>query len=153
MKTSLLTLTAAAAVLAAGIGPSQAQQSGGGDMMEQGQMMQQDRQGAHGRGMQQGMAGMMARGIMRHGAGGHDGHGRYHGKGHGKHHGKGHGGMMQIMFAVMDANGDGALSLEEIQEAHARIFAHVDADDDGKVTQDELGAFFHGKRAALDTDE
>jgi len=55
-----------------------------------------------------------------------------------------HGPMMRIMFAVMDADGDGALSLEEVQDVHARIFRAVDADDDGSVTQAELRGFMAG---------
>jgi hypothetical protein len=54
--------------------------------------------------------------------------------------------------AVMDADGDGALSLEEVQEAHARIFNHVDADDDGRVTPEEMQAFFHGTPPGVDTE-
>lgn len=65
----------------------------------------------------------------------------------------GRGGMMRIMLAVMDADGDGALSLEEVQEAHARIFNHVDADDDGRVTLEEMQAFFHGAPSAADTEQ
>jgi hypothetical protein len=65
----------------------------------------------------------------------------------------GRGGMMRIMLAVMDADGDGALSLEEVQEAHARIFNHVDADDDGRVTLEEMQAFFHGAPPAADTEQ
>jgi Ca2+-binding EF-hand superfamily protein len=57
----------------------------------------------------------------------------------------GHGGMMmRVMFSVMDTDGDGALSLDEVQEAHARIFKHVDADNDGRVTLEEMQAFMRG---------
>jgi hypothetical protein len=38
----------------------------------------------------------------------------------------------------------GSLSLDEVQEAHARIFRHVDADNDDQVTLVEMQAFFRG---------
>jgi Ca2+-binding EF-hand superfamily protein len=49
--------------------------------------------------------------------------------------------MMKIMFAVADADGDGALSFGEVTAIHKRIFDGVDANKDGKVTTDELQAF------------
>ncbi|CAN7330818.1 EF-hand domain-containing protein [Rhizobium sp. LjRoot258] len=49
---------------------------------------------------------------------------------------------MKIMFAVADADGDGALSFEEVTAIHKRIFDSVDANKDGKVTTDELQAFW-----------
>ncbi|HUF86930.1 MAG TPA: EF-hand domain-containing protein [Thermohalobaculum sp.] len=141
MKTPFLTLTAAAFVLAAGSGPTQAQQSSGG------QAMQPDQQGQQG-----GMMGpgMMGPGMMEPGMGPHmDPHMDPHMGPHmGRHMGRhlGHGTMMRILFAIMDADGDGAVSLAEVQEIHARIFAHMDADGDGKVTPDEISDFFHGTR-------
>lgn len=59
-----------------------------------------------------------------------------------------HGARMKIAFAIVDADGDGALSLSEIQEVHARIFTAVDANGDGKVEMTEIEAFFHGDRDA-----
>jgi hypothetical protein len=55
-----------------------------------------------------------------------------------------HGMHMRLILILMDADGDGALSLEEFQEGHARIFKGVDADKDGKVTQTEMQMFFSG---------
>ena len=56
----------------------------------------------------------------------------------------GHGGMMRVMFAIIDADGDGALSREEFDEAHGRIFSHMDADGDGRLTPEEMQGFMHG---------
>ncbi|MFW6028198.1 MAG: DUF305 domain-containing protein [bacterium] len=44
----------------------------------------------------------------------------------------------------MDADGDGALSREEFQEAHGRIFNHMDAGGDGQLTFEEMRGFMHG---------
>ncbi|OHV81310.1 hypothetical protein LCM4579_19930 [Ensifer sp. LCM 4579] len=60
----------------------------------------------------------------------------YHGRMMG---GRGH--MMKMMFAISDADGDGALSFEEISAIHKRIFDAIDADKDGKVTPEEVRAF------------
>jgi hypothetical protein len=53
-------------------------------------------------------------------------------------------GMMRMMLIVMDTDGDGALSLEEVQTVHARMFAAMDGNDDGRVTPEEMEAFMHG---------
>jgi opacity protein-like surface antigen len=141
---SLITLAASAVILMTSIGLAQAQQSSGGQMTQQqaqqGQGMMQQRQrgqrmmGQRGwRSDRMGPSMMGQRGGMM-----------------------GHAGMMRIMFAIIDADGDGALSLEEVQEAHARIFKHVDADGDGRVTLEEIHAFFRGtpsNAAADDMDE
>jgi len=52
--------------------------------------------------------------------------------------------MMRIMFILMDANGDGKLSLQEFQAAHERIFKAMDANKDGFVTFEEMQEFMHG---------
>lgn len=65
--------------------------------------------------------------------------GRYHDgmmRGMGR---RGH--MMKIMFAITDADGDGALSFEEISTIHKRVFDRIDADKDGKVTPEEVQTF------------
>ena len=56
----------------------------------------------------------------------------------------GHGMCMRLIFILMDTDGDGTLSLEEFQAAHAKIFKAIDANKDGKVTPEEMEAFFHG---------
>ncbi|WP_407160236.1 EF-hand domain-containing protein [Bradyrhizobium sp. STM 3557] len=88
----------------------------GGGMMGQGSMMD------HGM-----MGHMMGRGMMRSGA-------------------MGSPVMMRMMFALMDADGDGTISLQEFQAAHERIFKAMDTNKDGKLTPEEMQAFIHGTR-------
>jgi Ca2+-binding EF-hand superfamily protein len=38
---------------------------------------------------------------------------------------------VRIIFALMDPDGDGTISLEEFQAAHERMFKAMDADKDG----------------------
>jgi hypothetical protein len=56
--------------------------------------------------------------------------------------------MMRMMFALMDTDGDGAISLQEFQAAHERIFRAMDNNKDGRVTLEEMQAFMQGMRAA-----
>ena len=56
----------------------------------------------------------------------------------------GHGMCMRVMMVLMDTDGDGTLSLEEFQTAHAKIFKAIDANKDGKVTLEEIQTFFRG---------
>ena len=51
--------------------------------------------------------------------------------------------MFRIMFAVIDTDSDGTISLQEFQAAHERIFRAMDTDKDGKLTLEEMQAFFH----------
>jgi len=85
--------------------------------MGQGSMM--------GRGMMEGH--MMGRGIMSGGA-------------------MGPPIMFRMMFALMDADSDGTISLQEFQTAHERIFRAMDSNKDGKLTLEEMQAFMHGTR-------
>jgi len=55
-----------------------------------------------------------------------------------------HGAGMRLMFAIMDADGDGVLTLEEVQDFHERIFNTIDQDGSGDVTLDEIRQFFTG---------
>jgi EF hand len=54
--------------------------------------------------------------------------------------------MMRMMFALMDADGDGTISLQEFQAAHERIFKAMDTNKDGKLAPEEMQAFIHGTR-------
>ncbi len=71
-------------------------------------------------------------------------------KHHGEHHGKNYGDK-KAKFAEMDANGDGAVSLDEltahttakIQDRIQKRFDKMDANGDGQITEDELKS---GKR-------
>lgn len=55
-----------------------------------------------------------------------------------------HGAKMRIMFAIVDADGDGALSQTEIKDFIGRIFNAVDENGDGSVDLEEIQSFFHG---------
>jgi hypothetical protein len=54
--------------------------------------------------------------------------------------------MMRMMFALMDTDSDGTVSLEEFQAAHERIFKAMDSNKDGKLTLEEMQAFIRGAR-------
>jgi Cu/Ag efflux protein CusF len=79
-------------------------------------------------------SGMMGRGMM---AGGMMGHGMM---------GGGPPAMLRMMFALIDTDGDGTISLQEFQAAHERIFKAMDTNNDGKLTLEEMQAFMHGTR-------
>lgn len=140
MKT-LTIAVAAATLLATGATTGSAHQVGG-TMMQQmqpgaGQMMPNSGQGAAGMmgpGMMTGPGMMMGPGMMV--GGGMMGHGMSH--------------MMTIM---MDTDGDGALSLEEYEAVHKRMFHAMDLDGDGKLTGEEMGAFMQEAWPAPDQDE
>ena len=74
-------------------------------------------------------AGMMRPGMMGHGMMG--GMPMMGPRGH----------MMKVMFAIVDTNGDGAISFEEVMAVHKRIFDRIDANKDGKVTPEEIQIF------------
>lgn len=131
MKTTL-TLAAAALMLAGSLSGLSAQQ-GGGPMMqdgrERGPMMDVDRRGRRFGPETMSEGGMPGYGMMMHP------------------------GMMRMMVIVMDTDGDGALSLEEFQAAHQRMFAAMDTDKDGKLTFDEMERFTYGDRYEDDDDD
>ena len=56
--------------------------------------------------------------------------------------------VFRIIFALMDADGDGNVSLPEFQVAHERIFKAMDRDKDGKLTRQEVEVGFRKMEAA-----
>jgi Ca2+-binding EF-hand superfamily protein len=52
--------------------------------------------------------------------------------------------MMRIIFALMDSDGDGTISLQEFQGAHERLFKAMDNNKDGRLTLEEMQSFMHG---------
>ena len=96
------------------------------------EMTGQDTMGHMGGGMMGGedTMGHMGGGMMCHGM-----------KGRGM---MGHGMFKRMIFALMDADGDGTISLEEFQAAHAKIFKAMDTNKDGKLTPAEIEAFMTG---------
>ena len=62
--------------------------------------------------------------------------------------GPGRGMMMRMLFAMMDSDGDGTVSLQEFQAAHERIFKAMDANKDGVLTLQEIEEFMRGTRTA-----
>lgn len=130
MRKHVLMLTTSAFILACG--GASAQQTGG-PMMQQPdhQPTQQQPTDREGRGMM-GQGGMMGRGMMGQGM-----------MGRGV---MGQGMMMRMIFALMDADGDGTISLPEFQAAHERLFKAMDANKDSRLTMEEMQSFMQGTR-------
>jgi EF hand len=97
-----------------------------------------DQGGYHYRGGMMG-GGMIGRGMMGRGYGYHD-----RDRGVMRSGMMGPPMMMRMIFSLMDADGDGKLSLQEFQAAHERIFKAMDANKDGFVTIEEMQNFIHG---------
>ena len=119
---ALLTLIASAFLLMSNIAGAQEQKAPSAGAEEQeaptAKMTGEDMMGHAGQDM-------MGHGMMRSGM-----------KRHGMH--------MRVVMILMDTDGDGALSLEEVQTAYAKIFKVIDADKNGKVTPTEAEMFFRG---------
>ncbi|MGH6896511.1 MAG: EF-hand domain-containing protein [Geminicoccaceae bacterium] len=142
MKRRFLTLTASGLILASGISLAQAQQS-----TEDRPMPERDQQGQGMMGSDMGMSPEMMQ-MMQRRMSEQQGRMEMGPSMMGRNGMMGHGGMLRIMFAIMDADGDGALALEEVQDIHARVFNHIDADKNGKVTLEEIQVFFRGTEPA-----
>ena len=54
--------------------------------------------------------------------------------------------ISRIMFALVDSDSDGTISLQEFQVAHERIFKAMDSNKDGQLTLEEMQAFMQGAR-------
>ena len=134
MQKRVLVLTTSASILACSAIAASAQQ---GPMTQHQPQMQQQQEQEHqlhhpdsvrGMGMmgQGGMMGMMGRrGMMGSGS---------------MHSGM----MMRVLFAMMDSDGDGTVSLQEFQTAHERIFRAMDTNKDGVLTLEEIQDFMQG---------
>jgi hypothetical protein len=145
MKKHFLMITTAASILACGTLAASAQDDSDTPNMQQLEQTQHDPmdEGEPGRGGH----GMM-RQCMRQCMSGDDMMGQ-----RSMRHSTRQGGMMgpfamRLIFALMDRDGDGTVSLEEFQAAHASIFKAMDADKDGTVSMEEMRDFFHGAHGA-----
>jgi len=52
--------------------------------------------------------------------------------------------MAEMLFRMTDANGDGRVTLDEMQTTASAMFRGMDANSDGAVTQEELPRRRHG---------
>ena len=135
MKAQLI-LIASALLLVSNVADAQEPNAPSAGTQEQqaptAKMTGQDTMGHMGGGMMGGedAMGHMGGGMMCHGM-----------KGRGM---MGQGMFKRMIFALMDTDGDGTLSLEEFQAAHAKIFKAMDTNKDGKLTPAEIEAFMSG---------
>jgi len=112
---------------------------GAGDAIAQERMAPQaDQQQMQSHPMGEGGAGTMRQGGMM--GGGMMGHGMMCGGAMGPPI------MFRMMFALMDSDSDGTISLPEFQAAHERIFKAMDGNKDDRLTLEEMQAFMHGTR-------
>jgi hypothetical protein len=135
MRTHVLVLTASAFILAGAVTSAIAQQETGSPMMQwpsHKQTQQQD----WGQGSMAGQRGMM--GQRRMGAGMPDPMGMTNRPF-----------MKRLMFILMDTDGDGALSLQEFQAAHERIFKAMDFNKDNRLTFEEMQSFMQGAGGSM----
>jgi hypothetical protein len=122
MKKHILTLTTCAFILVCGVAGANTEESMG------------DR--GHGYHAMMGHGGMMGCGMMgRRGMMGGGGMMR-------------RGAAMRFIFALMDSDSDGTVSLQEFQAAHEKIFKAMDTDKDGTLTLEEIQTFMRGKSAS-----
>ncbi len=131
MKKLVPMLTTSAFLLACGAIAANAQQNTGTPMMQQpNQHAEHHAKEGASMGGEGGMMGcrMMGGGMM----------GMMRRGGIGRHF------AMRIIFALMDSDGDGTVSLQEFQAAHEKIFKAMDANKYGVLTPEEMQAFMRG---------
>jgi EF hand len=133
MRKHVLVLATTAAILALGANAAIAQAPGAETPGTQQSPVAQPNPANHG--MMGDHPGMMGHGMMGGGYGHHD-----------WSRGRDIMGpvMMRMIFSLMDADGDGKLTLQEWQAAHERIFKAMDTDHDGTVSLEEMQAFMRG---------
>ncbi len=131
MYTRVLGLTISALILAQGVVGATAQEM----------RPQPDQQQTHSHSIGYEGSGTTGQGAMM-GGGGMVGHGMMGGGEMGPPI------MFRIMFALMDSDGDGTISLQEFQAAHERIFRAMDSNKDGRLTLEEMHAFMHGAKSS-----
>jgi Ca2+-binding EF-hand superfamily protein len=56
--------------------------------------------------------------------------------------------MMRMLFVMMGSDGDGTVSSQEFQAAHEGIYKAIDANKDGVLTLQEIQEFMRGTRTA-----
>ncbi|MER8695544.1 EF-hand domain-containing protein [Mesorhizobium opportunistum] len=61
-----------------------------------------------------------------------------------RHHQIIRGAGMRLVFGLLDMDGDGSLSQNEVEGAVGRIFSNIDENGDGKIDLDEVQSFIHG---------
>ena len=128
MYTRSLGLTLSAVILAYGAVGALAQDRMMPQPVQQQAQSQPQPTGQEGSGMM-GQGGMMSGGMMGRGM-----------------MGGGAPVMLRMMFALIDTDSDGTISLQEFQAAHERIFKAMDTNKDGKLTLEEMQTFMHGTR-------
>ena len=138
MYKRILGVTISALVLMSGVGGAIAQDR---TMTPQPEQTQPHAMGQEGAGMMgRGMGGGMGHGMMDHGMmEGMMGHHMMEGM-------MGPGPppvIFRVMFALIDTDSDGTISLQEFQTAHEHIFKAMDTNKDGKLTLEEIRAFIH----------
>jgi hypothetical protein len=142
-------LLAAVFILASGTMKAGAQQNPGAPQAPAQTQQEQPQGGMMGRGMMgDGMMGHGMGGMMEHGMGGMMGRGMGV-MGRGMMGRQIMGPMMtplamRMIFALMDGDGDGTVSLQEFQTAHERIFKAMDVNKDGVLTLEEIQGFMRG---------
>lgn len=149
MRTHVLVLTASMLILAGAATSAMAQQGAGSSMMQRPSHEQTQPQGS-GQGSIAGQQGMMGPGMMGQGNMMNMMEQREMGGGMPAPMGMmGSSFMMRIMFILMDADGDGTVSLQEFQAAHERIFKVMDSNKDGRLSFDEMQSFTRGSGGSM----